>query len=401
MEKVPTILFGAFDRHNFGDLLFPHIAAALLPGVAPLCAGLAERDLRPFGGHRVRALAELAGEFGTQPLNLIHVGGEVLSCEAWPAALMLQTTADAGPLIARYDRHTESRNAWARQQTGLADLAPYCADPTLFPAARLLYAGAGGVSLDQAEPGLRREVVAKLAAAHAVGVRDRLTLGHLHAEGIPAELLPDPAVLVADLFGDTIRQHQQHGEVADTIHRCPNGYLAVQFSSDFGDDATLAGIASQLALLADARGLDIVLFRAGAAPWHDDLDCLERLAHRLGPRALVFPSLQLWDICALIAASRGFCGSSLHSRIVATAWALPRLNVARAGQGAKQAAWAATWEAPGLPGVVGIGDIAAGLARALDIPACTRERLARELARRYREGWTALLQLAAIPLQWG
>ena len=30
--RTPIILFGAFDRHNFGDLLLPHIAAALMPG---------------------------------------------------------------------------------------------------------------------------------------------------------------------------------------------------------------------------------------------------------------------------------------------------------------------------------------------------------------------------------
>ncbi|RTL26005.1 MAG: polysaccharide pyruvyl transferase family protein [Rhodocyclaceae bacterium] len=396
MEKAPTILFGAFDRHNFGDLLFPHIAAALLPGVEPIFAGLAERDLRPFGGHRVQALAELAGEYGTQALNLIHVGGEVLSCEAWQAALMLQTTADAGPLIACYDRHPENRRAWARQQTGLADRAPYCTDPGLFPAARVIYAGVGGVSLDQAEPALRSEVLAKLAAAHAVGVRDRVTLAHLQAAGISAELMPDPAVLVAELFSDTIRRHRHGNAVADMLRRFPSGYLAVQFSADFGDDTTLAGIANQLALLADARGIGIVLFRAGAAPWHDALDGLERVAHKLGQRAQVFPSLHLWDICALIAASRGFCGSSLHGRIVATAKALPRLNFAQRGEGAKQAAWAASWEAPDLPGVVDIGAIATGMARALDAPVSTRERLARDLATRYREGWATLLKQASV-----
>ena len=39
--SIPTILFGAFDRHNFGDLLFPYIAAALLPDTPVLFAGLA------------------------------------------------------------------------------------------------------------------------------------------------------------------------------------------------------------------------------------------------------------------------------------------------------------------------------------------------------------------------
>lgn len=396
MKRAPTILFGAFDRHNFGDLLFPPIATALLPGIEPICAGLAERDLRPFGGQRVRALAELAGEYGTQALNLIHVGGELLTCEAWPAALMLQTTADAGPLIARYDRHPDNRRTWARQQTGLPDRAPYCAAPGLFPAARVIYAGVGGVSLEQAEPALRREVLTKLAAAHAVGVRERTTLAHLQTAGISAELLPDPAVLVAELFGATICRHQHGDAVADILRRFPNGYLAAQFSADFGDDATLTAIASQLALLADARGLGIALFRAGAAPWHDDLDGLERVARQLGSRARVFRSLHLWDICALIAASRGFCGSSLHGRIVASSWALPRLNFARHGEGAKQAAWAATWETPELPGVADIGGIAAGMARALDAPLTTRERLARELPARYREGWAALLRQAAV-----
>jgi len=30
--SAPPVLFGAFDRHNFGDLLFPHLLTALLPG---------------------------------------------------------------------------------------------------------------------------------------------------------------------------------------------------------------------------------------------------------------------------------------------------------------------------------------------------------------------------------
>ena len=107
--NLPTILLGAFDRHNFGDLLFPHIAAALLPGSRLIFAGLAERDLRPFGGHRTHALARLAAELGNAPVRLIHVGGEILTCEAWHAALMLQPPAEVPALIARLDAHPAER----------------------------------------------------------------------------------------------------------------------------------------------------------------------------------------------------------------------------------------------------------------------------------------------------
>src|SRR6185295_6411747 len=85
-----VVLFGAFDRHNFGDLLFPHVAEVLLGrDVHPLHAGLATRDLRPHGGHAVRSLAVLAEEGALQGATLIHVGGEILGCSAWLAALML------------------------------------------------------------------------------------------------------------------------------------------------------------------------------------------------------------------------------------------------------------------------------------------------------------------------
>ena len=53
---LPTLIFGAFDRHNFGDLLFPHVAAALLPERRLIFAGLAERDRRVFAACRERGI---------------------------------------------------------------------------------------------------------------------------------------------------------------------------------------------------------------------------------------------------------------------------------------------------------------------------------------------------------
>ena len=74
----PLILFGAFDRHNLGDLQFAHIAACRAPRPVIL-AGLVERDLTPWGGHRVRAVAEVARTWGEAPADVLHVGGEILT----------------------------------------------------------------------------------------------------------------------------------------------------------------------------------------------------------------------------------------------------------------------------------------------------------------------------------
>ena len=389
---MSIVLFGAFDRHNLGDLLLPHVAAALLPGHDPVYAGLAQRDLRPCGGHAVRALAEVAAAAGPPATALIHVGGEILTCSAWQAAVMLLPPAQVPPTVAWLEGRPQERADWVRRTLGTAALAPYVASrPRLPGVGRIVHAGVGGADLDSCDPALRDEVLAALRSADRVWVRDHRTLAHLAGAGRRARLMPDPAVMVAALFGARIRRRARAGAVAALRRQFPQGYLAVQFGAEFADDATLAVLAAQLSHAAKASGLGIVLFRAGAAPWHDDPAALQRAAARLPARQVqIFASLSIWDLCALVAGSRGYCGSSLHGRIVAMAFARPRVNLRRPGVPAaadKVAAFVETWDDSTLPGLVDAGAAARGIEAALAAdPARLRQRAAL-LAAACREGF--------------
>ncbi|MBS1186382.1 MAG: hypothetical protein H6R04_400 [Burkholderiaceae bacterium] len=393
--NAPLILFGAFDRHNFGDLLFPHVAAALLPGKNLLFAGLAERDLRAYGGHRVASLASVLAEFNHQPVDLMHVGGEILTCSAWEAAAMLLPPENAQLTIARLDARPHERQAWARQVLATDAMAPYCLSRARWPQIkRVVFNAVGGVALDGLPDDMRAEIFASLNAADAVGVRERQTLAHLSAADIAARLMPDPAVMVAELFAAHILQRGKQHEVARIQQRFEHGYLALQFSADFGDDATLSAIAAQLDQASAESGLGIVFFRAGAAPWHDELGVYRRCAERMKiKQTAIFDSLDLWDICALIAASRGFCGSSLHGRIVATAFALPRVSLLRdafAGHRNKQAAYAATWEPRTIAGITGTSHLAQHLSQALTTSRTLLQQTADRLAADYRQRFNTL-----------
>lgn len=404
MKGPPTILFGAFDRHNFGDLLFPHIAAALLPGRELLFAGLAESDLRACGGHRVTPLTSVAAGLAAHPraaATLIHAGGEILCCDSWEAAVMLLPPEEAVATISRLDSRPAQRMAWARQRLAAATgdpqtCAPYVASRERFPAiGRVLHIGVGGADLDARDRPLRSEVLAKLASADAIVVRDRLSRTHLEAAGLAARLAPDPAVMTAELFGERIASHGMAGEPARLRAGFARGYLAVQLAAEFGDDEMLGRIALQLDRVAANTGLSMALFRAGAAPWHDSLEVLQRIASRMRNAAVtVFESLDIWDICALIAGSRGFCGSSLHGRILATAFGLPRLNLARSADpavAAKHRAYAATWELPDLPTVVEVDRLAETLTAALRADPEELARLARRLAESYRSEFETVI----------
>lgn len=345
MARAPLILFGAFDRHNLGDILLAHVAVREAAHRPVLFAGLADRDLTPWGGQRVRALAALARdrerEWGDAPADLLHVGGELLTCDLYQAAVMLQTAADAATAIARFDRDPASGLAWARHTLGLEQGMAYLAPKALFPRpGRFEYRAVGGVELERLTEAQRREIRARLEEADAVSVRDTATLDVLRGWGIRAGLEPDPASRVPALFGETIACHAVRGEPARVSRDFPEGYLALQFAAEHGDDDSLRLLTA--CLDSSGPGMGVVMFRAGAAPWHDDLAVYTRLARLMpGHRIHVFESLDVWDICALIAGARACCCGSLHAWVLAKALGVatpPFPFLSR-----KLAAYQATW----------------------------------------------------------
>lgn len=378
MPDNATILFGAFDRHNLGDLLFPHIVSALLPNIPVIHAGLTNRDMRLFGGHLIADIAELMRE-RDEPIDLVHVGGEILTCEAEEARsmLLLPTT----------------RAIDARGTNEFFGPAPYVASKMLFRTPGIFaFNSIGGVALDHASAPLRDSVITSLKQADSVTVRDRYTQAALARHGIAAPLAPDSGVMTATLFGDRISQHRQAGEVARMSRAFPTGFLALQFSADFADDASLSTLAKQCDALAASTGLGVVLFRAGAAPLHDNLDLYHLVQQRMEnvTRAALFESLDIWDICALIAASRGYLGSSLHGRIVALAFGLPRVTLAFDAdmKPSKHRGFIDAWEDPAMPGIVPPEQSAAALLEAMTIDRSRSERQAALLVERYRADGT-------------
>lgn len=395
-----TVLFGACDRHNLGDLLFPHIVAALLPERPLHFAGLASRDMRPYGGHAVEAISGLARELGSATVDLIHVGGELLTCPAWDAAVMLLDDERAEQaLMHRGPDASSARAALARTVLGTTTPAPYVMPKSLFARpGHFIHNAVGGVALEESEPSLREATTDALRHADAVTVRDRRTQDHLARHGIRAGLAPDAGVLVAELFGDRIARHSRTGDAATLTRRFPGGYLAVQFSADFADDASLDLLAAQLDRLAQETGYGLAFFRAGAAPMHDRLALYHavrgRMHHR--SRTALAESLNIWDLCGVIAASRGFLGSSLHGRIVALAHGLPRITLAAAPAApGKHLAFVETWEIGAMPGVVGLQDAADAMLAALAVPHRPSLDQVRHLADVCREGCASWLSLLA------
>lgn len=391
-----TIVFGAFDRHNLGDLLFAHVAAALLPRDEDVVfAGLAARDLRPYGGHDVQALHALRDDPRLRGARLLHAGGEILTCRARQAAVMLLDPAEVDATLAFLDAHPDDEPAWRATVLGTDDELPYVVGRDAFRwLASVAFAGVGGVTFDTLPAAARAAVLERLVGADALTVRDAVTQAQLHAAGVVAPLMPDPAELVETLFGDAIRARVNEPAIAELRQAFPGGWLAVQLSTEFSDDATLATVAEQLARVPDDTGLGIALFRAGAAPWHDDAALLARLARQLPVRQVrLFESLNLWDLCALLAHAHACLCSSLHGALVARAFGVPALGLEppHPAQGRKLAAYVSTWHALDAPVLRHYDDIGASLREALASDPVPRRAHARERASRALAAMRGLL----------
>lgn len=341
--ETPLILFGAFDRHNLGDLLLARLAAWRAAPRPWLAVGLRGGDQRPWGGFQVLPLnavrATWSQDYGAAVMEIVHVGGEILDTDTWEAAVMLHSPDAARQRVADFDRDPTARLAWAQDWLGCPRLAPYLLGPGAVPVgSRRQFHALGGVGLGGRSAAFKDEVGAALAAVGDLAVRDRHTRAALAELGIAATLAPDP-VAVAGVFLK---------ELIATAAAPPGPYLAVQCAADFGDDANLDALAAILR----REQLPVIIFRAGAAPWHDDLQVCVRLAARLPGRARICSSLHIAEICALIAGATACLASSLHALLVAAAFGVPRWGLEyRPGAGAKLRAYAETW------GVFGVGAV--------------------------------------------
>jgi hypothetical protein len=304
---------------------------------------------------------------------------------------MLLPETEAAAAIRRYDIDRTARPDWAQGFLGIDALAPYTIARAACPGAvSVIYHAVGGVDLAISDPAQRDEVIAKLAQADVVSVRDAVTFHYLEARGMDVSLIPDPAVMVAELFTTRIADRALHGEVGRLKSHFPDGYIAMQFSADYGDEAMLATMASEIDDLVRATGYGVALFRAGAAPWHDDPGAYRRLADRvIAASVKIVSATGLWDICALIADSRLYVGSSLHGRIVAMAYGVPRVYLRHPAhvRMTKQASYAATWDIADMPGAADLSRLAGAAYDALRVDRQLLHARAAELVHAYRQGF--------------
>ena len=181
---------GAYERDNFGDLLFLLVTERYLDGADVVAAAPFAADMRKLLGRRIPAFGPLLRDEAFDAVWT--VGGQVGRVDLERAYKM-----SASPRAwRRYARASEARRrAILRRRTGGVTIgAPYIPFKDDFPrnAQTLTVLNSVGIAgVRGIEPARREPIVAALRAAGAVTVRDRGSSAFLADLGVEHRLLPD------------------------------------------------------------------------------------------------------------------------------------------------------------------------------------------------------------------
>jgi len=373
-------LIGAFDRFNYGDLLFPQIVEHELRrcGVDAdyRCYSLRAADLRSRGGVVTRPLSELRGQRLPPGSAAIVAGGEVLSArwlDAW-LGLAGPRQSLAAKIAARIVGANVVDGVCRRLLDGDRPLPWVVSGTDLGHDIPVLFNAVGGTGIGRLPAPLIEAARTRLERAALLSVRDPQTKAALEGWDLPVEvrLAPDCGVLVAELWPGETAADKASDDARRTVDGLGGRYLVFQVGR-YPAWRLVPLLAEQLREIHQGTGLAILLLPLGQASGHEDLVPLRSIAGRLRDLPVtLLSSPDVGDIVFAIAKAALFVGSSLHGNLTALAFGVP--HVGFGARVAKLDQVLRTWDAACPEGTVNPERIAAAAVAAIDVGECERHQ---------------------------
>lgn len=314
---MKTILYGAFGRYNFGDLLFPHVVTKLLnynkiDTELEYC-DILSRNMSRHGGHNVKSILSF---FKTSdPINVIHVGGAMASDYSFENILK------SFEVKARHKKEIDILKDFEDFKIPSA----YMLSKKSFINPKIFVANCVGSTIGAR--GLNfigKHTASKIQDYDFLSFRERETCNFFKTHGLDKSICcVDSAIMTKRFFNPAI---QKRSKRLMNTHGYGNNYIAVQFNFRYFLKHKMQ-IESALNEIIRKYNLPIVFFAAGTSPGHDNINSYQILSEKL-PKGMSFVSKtkNIWNACSIIANSNLVLNTSLHVRILAMQYFKPRLT---------------------------------------------------------------------------
>lgn len=324
---------GAFDRFNYGDLLFPLVLDSVwseFSGSSMSHFALHGAGGSAWGTSPSRSARELKGclEGNLNIDGCIVAGGDVLGASWFDLAWHSLPSIFDLPVAALCRIVPRSAlSSICRKLAGGKWKLPFVPDVPTALNIPIVYNAVGATSMSGVSDADRRYIVQALKAASYVSVRDDTGYDLLRKEGIDCLLVPDSASVISQLLPAYPKQ------AGTVVFQCSRHWLRAQDEVE---------VVRQVKALADSFD-HVYLLAIGLAGGHSDLSALRKIqrALRLDTNnvSIVHPK-NISEVAQPIASAECYVGSSLHGAITALAYGTPVVGLSHVP---KLTAYLRTW----------------------------------------------------------
>lgn len=377
MLKKKIFLLGAYDRFNYGDLLFPIIVENILKSFSPQLEfypyALIESDLSVFGARKTLPINTLYQRVATtEDRVVIFAGGGVIGA-SWGSMRMNLSTGIETRMLKLFRRFLGPAkfDAYCQKHFASPSRWPWVADSSDFGVeTKVLYNAVGGSFMGRINSEEREAIIDKLNGSAYLSVRDAETkriLARIDKDD-RVKLVPDSAVVMSRLFSKTKLRKLISPSVREKIEE-GRPYFCFQIGLGYAE-GEFAVLAAALELIAKINDWEIVLLPIGRAQGHEDHTWMRKLKpHITGNAFMPRDDIGIYDIMALIAESELFIGTSLHGAVTSQSYAIPHIGLSGV---TKLEFYLETWE---IPSQVECANVANLPKRVADVVATQRKEL--------------------------
>jgi len=402
-SRQRVALVGAYDRFNYGDLLFPLITTRELAkrGIEVECRAysLLDADLSSYGAIPNSNIRALYNRSFLRPGDVCIVNGGGTMGVDW-TDIYSHTLGPRGNralyLAERLVGRTRVDRA-IRAYFGGRSITPFIPAAADFGMdVKVVYNACGGSEIAGLPDSLKLKAYAALKSCDYLSVRDKAVQDILlpHAPPSGVTLAPDSAVVMSTHFPLPHLLEKARAKVLDLL---TEPYVCVQANIDFGQ-AHIEALSDLCDGVYKQHGLRAVLLPIGRYTGLDDGIYLRTLARTLkSPHALVPEDASILEIMLVIAKATLFLGTSLHGNITAQSFAVPHLGLNP--KSPKLGAYLKSWDIPAFSDCIDMNQrekSLAAVAQAMAAPAADREAKRAELISAAQANFDRLFKAAGL-----
>jgi len=341
------VLFGAFDRYNYGDNLMPVLfemfiekyGKHLLNEFEFEYAAISSSNLENYACYKTKNVNAMLNNL-PKGSAFVVIGGEVLCGRNQSLFLHMQDNLLHHTVLKIFRKLLPSIfNTYAKSRYSTPWEFPFIPSVNFFKEdVKIIFNTVGG-DLNGLNKNELIDVKKRIFSSDYFSVRDNRTFDHMKVTNKETMLAPDSAYIMSDLIDKASLMNKVNSEFSKKL---PDDYFVFQAAPN-KIGCSVNDCIKHISALADKTGKKILLLPIGYASGHDDLYLLRKI-HKALPKTVLLYELTLWEIMYAIAASKGYFGTSLHGAITAMSFNIHHFGINK--KIAKLDAFLQDWSVP-------------------------------------------------------